>query len=89
MKMKLFFLSGLSFAVLVTALGVVVARHEARAQHQILQVLQSERDAYAVEWGRLQLELGSQATHGRIAKMAEDNLQMEIPRSGETVLVVR
>lgn len=89
MKVKLFFLFGLSVAVLVTALAVVVARHNARVQHQVLQVLQSERDDYEVEWGRLQLELSSQATHGRIARMAEKNLQMEIPHSGETVLVVR
>ncbi len=89
MQIKLFSVFILGLGVFGVALGVVVARHEARMRHQVLQVLQSERDAYEVEWGRLQLELSSQATHGRIAKLAEKKLQMEIPQSSDTVLVVR
>lgn len=89
MKIKLFLIPLLTVSVLVTALAVVVVRHDARKQYKILQQMRAQRDAYEVEWGQLQLEMSSQATHGRIAEKAAKKLQMGIPDSSETVIVVR
>lgn len=78
----------LAFAVLVSALGVVYGEHQSRRLFVELQALQETRDRLNVEWGRLQLEQSTWATHGRIEKLARDRLDMVIP-SPDSVVIVR
>lgn len=70
------------FAVLMmTALGVVSAQHQAR---KLYFELQQENDAarqYEVEWGQLQLEQSTWAMHSRIESIASKHLNMEVPDS--------
>ena len=40
-----------------------------------------------VEWGLLQLEQSTWATHARVEKIARDRLAMRPPASGQTVVV--
>lgn len=74
--------------VVVSALGVVISKHESRKQFLALQTLEAERDQLAIEWGRLQLEQSSWATHGRVEQLARNKLKMKIPRVGDTVMVL-
>lgn len=62
--------------VVATALAVVYAKHQNRKFFAGLTALYKERDAMNVEWGRLQLEQSTWATHGRIEKIARQRLQM-------------
>ncbi len=62
--------------VLVSALGVVFAKHQNRKLYAELTALQKQRDGMDVEWGRLQLEQSTWATHGRVEKMARQRLGM-------------
>lgn len=62
--------------VLVSALAVVYSKHKNRRLYADLAVLQQQRDAMDVEWGRLQLEQSTWATHGRIEKIARQRLNM-------------
>lgn len=62
--------------VLVSALGVVFAKHQNRTLYGELAALQKQRDVMDVEWGRLQLEQSTWATHGRIEKIARQRLGM-------------
>lgn len=62
--------------VLVSALGVVYAKHQNRRLYAELTALHKQRDAMEVEWGRLQLEQSTWATHGRIEKIARQRLRM-------------
>jgi len=62
--------------VLVSALGVVSAKHQNRKLYAEWAALQKQRDAMEVEWGRLQLEQSTWATHGRIEKIARQRLGM-------------
>ena len=78
----------LGVAVMVSALAVVYSRHESRKLFVELQVLQEERDEMNVEWGRLQLEQSTLATHSRIEQTAKKRLQMVTPEY-EKVLIVR
>jgi cell division protein FtsL len=74
-------------AVLASSLGVVYAKHEARSRFIQLQKLTRERDDLDIQWGQLQLEQSTWATHGRVELVARDELHMTIPQSGELRLV--
>lgn len=77
----------LSALVFTSALAVVYAQHESRKLFVELQGLQGARDELNVEWGRLQLEQSTWATHGRIEAIAREKLNMMIPPPAAVVLV--
>jgi len=80
-------IAALWLAVLSSSLGVVYAKHEARARFYELQKLTRQRDDLDIEWGQLQLEQSTWATHGRVEQVARDGLGMTIPQAGELRLV--
>lgn len=67
-------------ALLASAVGVVVLRHESRQLFVALQEAEGERDDARVEWSRLQLEQAWLADAGRIERQARDELDMRAPR---------
>lgn len=75
-------------AVVATALGVVASKHGSRQQFLQLQTLEKARDDLIIEWGQLQLEQSTWATHGRVEQLARKQLKMKIPRVGDTVMVL-
>ena len=74
-------------AVLVSALGVVYGKQEARSQFNELQKLTDRRDDLDIEWGQLQLEQSTWATHGRVERVAHDELGMITPQPSELRVV--
>ena len=78
----------LALLVLASSLGVVYAKHQSRKLFVELDTLKKERDEMNVEWGRLQLEQSTLATHSRIEQTAKKRLQMVTPEY-EQVLIVR
>lgn len=70
-----------------SSLGVVFSTHQARRLFVELQGLQKVRDDLNTQWGRLQLEQSTWATHGRIEKIANNRLDMVIPPPGAVVIV--
>jgi cell division protein FtsL len=74
-------------AVLGSALGVVYAKHEARSRFNELQKLTQQRDDLDIEWGQLQLEQSTWATHGRVERVARDELRMVIPQASDLRVV--
>ncbi|PLY17186.1 MAG: cell division protein FtsL [Sedimenticola sp.] len=78
----------LGLMVLSSAIGVVYAKYASRKYFVELKVLQAQRDAIEIEWGRLQIEQSTWGTHGRIEKIATKDLKMHIPSTAE-VLVIR
>lgn len=75
------------FTVLSSALALVYAKHNKRNLFIELQALQTQRDELNVEWGRLQLEQSTFATHSYIEDTARRELQMELPTQDKTVMV--
>ena len=68
------------FAVLIVcALGVVTAQHQARKLYVELQREQEIAKQLDVEWGQLQLEQSTWAMHARIEKIATRELAMRAP----------
>lgn len=73
--------------VLTSAVGVVYSKHQSRTLFVELERLKALRDDLDVEWGRLQLEQSTWATHGRVEKVAREQLNMQLPPPVATVIV--
>lgn len=74
-------------AIFLSALQVVVHRHQARRTFVEVQALERERDRLNEEWGRLQLEQSTWATDVRVEEIARTRLQMLEPDGPALVLV--
>lgn len=69
----------LAIVLVLCALSVVTARHQARRSFIGLQAEQDRARALDVEWGRLQLEQSTWAMHTHIEQVARQHLQMAVP----------
>lgn len=69
----------LLIAVVLTALAVVSSQHQARQAFMSLQRAQAQQRQLEEEWGRLQLEQSTWATHARVGQIATTQLQMQLP----------
>lgn len=74
-------------AVLASALGVVYGKQQARNRFNELQKLTTQRDDLDIEWGQLQLEQSTWATHGRVERVAQKDLDMVTPQASELRIV--
>ena len=74
-------------AVVVTSVGVVYSKHQARKLFVELQALGNERDNMDIEWGQLQLEQSTLTTHGQVERAARDQLGMVILSADNMVIV--
>ncbi len=63
----------------VCALGVVTSQHRARKLFQDLENEQERARQLDVEYGQLQLEMSTWATHPRIEQIARERLHMVPP----------
>lgn len=82
-KLNLFFL----LLLIVSALGVVAAQHNAR---KLFTALENERQIERkldIEWGRLQIEQSTLIRHGRIEGIARERLNMTVPSTSAIQIV--
>lgn len=70
---------------LLSALGAVSAQHQARKSFQALEYEQARARQLEVEWGQLQLEQSTVATHGRLERAARTRLQMQLPTTAQQI----
>ena len=70
-----------------SALGVVSAQHQARRLYVEFEREQVRAQALEVEWGQLQLEQSTWATHARIEEIARQKLGMHPPRPNQIVSI--
>ena len=73
--------------VMVTAMAVVMLRHQSRLLFVEYQSLQTERDSLNVEWGKLLLEEGAWSEHRRVETLARDRLHMATPVAHRVIIV--
>jgi cell division protein FtsL len=74
-------------SVLMSAAGVIYAKHRARALFVELQALNRQRDDLQTQWGQLQLEQSAWSTHGFVERVANAKLAMDIPAPGDVKIV--
>ena len=81
----------LVFAVVcvVSAMALVYTKHEARKLFIELEQLTAARDELNIEWGRLQIEQSTWATHARIERVAAEELALSRPLPGEIFVIER
>jgi cell division protein FtsL len=77
----------LVLVVMVSAIGVIYAKHRNRMLYVELNRLQQQQDEINVDWGRLQLEQSTWATHGRVENVARSKLGMRNVDYGDVVIV--
>jgi cell division protein FtsL len=70
-----------------SALGVIYAKYISRSLYSDLQRLQMARDNLQVEWGKLELEESTWATHPRVERIARGRLEMQTPAQEQIVVV--
>jgi cell division protein FtsL len=74
-------------AVVLSAIAVVYSKYLSRTHFVVLQELQAEREQLGIEWGRLQLEESTLATHSEVEQKARDSLQMHLPEMDEVIVI--
>jgi cell division protein FtsL len=85
------FLLTMTFAIVcvVSALALVYTKHESRKLFVELERLTAERDELNIEWGQLQIEQSTWATHARIERVATDELALARPKATEIYVIER
>ena len=81
----------LVFAIVcvISAIALVYTKHESRNLFVELEQLTTERDQLDIEWGQLQIEQSTWATHARIERVALEELALIRPKSTEIYLIER
>jgi cell division protein FtsL len=77
----------LAVLVVISAIGVIEARHHHRQHFIQLTELESERDELNIEFGRLQLEQATWGDASRVEQIARDRLGMVSPAQDDIVVV--
>ncbi|ANO52189.1 cell division protein FtsL [Woeseia oceani] len=73
----------------MSAVALIYTKHEARSQFVELERLTAERDELNIEWGQLQIEQSTWATHARIEQVAADELSLLRPKTAEIYVIER
>lgn len=73
----------------ISALALIYTKHESRKLFVELEILTTERDELNIEWGQLQIEQSTWATHARIEQVASDKLSLVRPESKEVFVIER
>ena len=79
------------FAVVcvMSAMALVYTKHESRKLFVELEALTTERDELNIEWGQLQIEQSTWATHARIERVATEELSLARPKPTEVYVIER
>ena len=77
----------LAVSVTATGIAVVEAKHRSRQMFVELEELNREQDRLQIDWGRLQLEQSTWATHPRIETRARERLKLTTPPNEALVVV--
>jgi cell division protein FtsL len=79
------------FAVVcvLSSIALIYTKHESRKLFVELEGLTHERDELNIEWGQLQIEQSTWATHARIERVATDDLSLVRPEATDIYVIER
>ncbi len=85
------FLLVFTFAVVcvLSSMAMIYTKHESRKLFVELEQLTDQRDELNIEWGQLQIEQSTWATHARIEQVATDDLSLLRPEATEIYVIER
>jgi len=73
----------------LSALALIYTKHDSRKLFVELENLTTERDELNIEWGQLQIEQSTWATHARIERVAVEEMSLVRPQSREIYVIER
>ena len=73
----------------MSAIALIYAKHESRKLFVELEVLTTERDELNIEWGQLQIEQSTWATHALIERVATEELSLVRPKPTKIYVIER
>ena len=79
----------LALVCVISAIALIYTKHESRKLFIELERLSDQRDELNIEWGQLQSEQSTWATHARIERVANDKLSLVRPQSTEIYVIER
>ena len=88
-RQSLFLVFAFAVVCVLGAMALVYTKHESRRLFVELESLTDERDRLNIEWGQLQIEQSTWATHARIEKVATEDLSLVRPDSSEIFVIER
>ena len=88
-RKPVFYLAVLLLCCVGSAIALIYTRHESRKLFVEFEQLTTERDELNIEWGQLQIEQSTWATHARIEKVALEELSLVRPASSEIFVIER
>ena len=68
---------------------MIYTKHESRKLFVELEALTTERDELNIEWGQLQIEQSTWATHARIERVATEEMSLVRPKPTEIYIIER
>jgi cell division protein FtsL len=79
------------FAVVcvLSSMALVYTKHESRKLFVELEALSRVSDELNIEWGQLQIEQSTWATHARIEQVATDDLSLARPATSDIYVIER
>ena len=78
-----------SVVCVLSSMAMIYTKHESRKSFVELEQLTHQRDELNIEWGQLQIEQSTWATHARIEKVATDDLSLLRPEATEIYVIER
>ncbi len=84
---RVYWLALLLTLVLSSAMTVIYVKHESRLLFAELRSIQKLQDQEVIEWGRLQLQNSTLATHSNVESRARKTLKMRMPEKTYLVLL--
>jgi len=84
---RIYWLALLLTLVLSSAMTVIYVKHESRLLFAELRSIQKLQDQEVIEWGRLQLQNSTLATHSNVESRARKTLKMRMPEKAYLVLL--
>ena len=79
---------GLAMCVVASGIWIVGVEHRSRQLFMQTESLNRELDRLQTDWGRLQIEQGTYATHSRIEALVRQRLQLTVPSGDQLVVVI-
>ena len=79
----------LALVCVISAIALIFTKHESRKLFIELERLSDERDELNIEWGQLQIEQSTWATHARIEQVATGRLRLSRPATEDIYVIER
>lgn len=78
----------LAASVVASGVWIVDVEHRSRQLFIEAEALSRELDRLQTDWGRLQIEQGTYATHSRIEALVRQRLELTVPSGDQLVVVI-